>query len=107
MYVTFRLQVGSEVYSGLKYDYPSYVFNKISAAQALQREFAKGAAIACFYDKENPRDAVLMLKAAPSAEPPNTAGPWLFGVMGASVMALGLYIALSKKRWKAYTDSDI
>lgn len=104
--VTFKLRVGDQEYSGLTYEYPSYAYTKPAAEQAVARELAKGAPVTCFYDKDKPTDAVLRLLAAPPAEPPDPAGAWLLGAAGAVLMAFGLYFALSKRRWKAYSDND-
>lgn len=104
--VTFTLQAGDQTYTGLNYTYPTYAYTKASAEQGMKREFAAGASIACFYDKENPRDAVLMTKTVPKEDPPNPIWGWMFAALGMMVVGAGLYIAFSDKKWKLYSEND-
>ncbi len=107
MSVTFKLMVGDQAYDDIHYDYSNYWFNKASAKQALARELAPGASITCFYDADNPKDAVLVRRGMPTEEPTAPVFLWMFGAIGAIFMAFGAYMALSKKRWKASPDHDI
>lgn len=104
--VTFTVPAGNQMYSGVTYEYPDYAYTKASAEQGLKREFAPGAWITCFYDKENPNDAVLMRKAAPTDEPTNPLMGWMFGAIGVIFAAVGIHVIFSKKKWKAYSDND-
>jgi hypothetical protein len=105
--VTFKLETGGRTFPGLSYIYPDYAYTKESAKKGLGREFAPGASIACFYDKENPQDAVLMLKAMPTEDPPNPIWAWMFGATGGILVLLGLYVAFSNKKWKLYSEHDV
>lgn len=106
MSVTFQVTVGAQTYKDIRYEYADYHFNKISAEKALARELAPGASITCFYDRDNPKDAVLVRRAIPTEDPPAPVFLWMFGAIGVIVMATGLYMAFSKKEWKAYAGHD-
>ncbi|MEZ4299949.1 MAG: DUF3592 domain-containing protein [Polyangiaceae bacterium] len=105
--VHFKHRIKDNVYSDLTYTYPDYAYNPASARQAASRELEKGAQITCFHAPDDPRDAVLMKVAPPTGAPPSPLAIWGACAAGVLFTVLGLYMALSKRRWKLSSDNDL
>ncbi|MBK8258662.1 MAG: DUF3592 domain-containing protein [Polyangiaceae bacterium] len=103
--VTYTVQVGDQTYPGVVYAYPYYAYTKPAAEQAAKTTHRKGQKVACFYNPQNPKDAVLMKRAAPDPTPPSNAGSWLFGIIGSVIFIVGIAILLTRKPWSVANSS--
>jgi hypothetical protein len=102
--VTVNLVVhapGRDVHD-VRYVYPEYWWNPVSAAAARTSTLAPQANIACYYDAANPSHAVLVRRAPPpSASDPvhaaDSGSPWIpAGIVGGSFLLFGIMALVIK-----------
>lgn len=101
MTVTMVVHAGHDV-ANVRYVYPDYWWNPVSAAAAVATTHAPGAHLPCYFDPADPLHAVLVRRAAPpgGADPVHAAdggSPWIpGGIVGCAFLLFGVMALIIK-----------
>lgn len=112
--VTVRLIVHAPAgdVPNVRYRYPDYWWNRVSAAAARTSTLAPGADVECFYDAAQPRHAVLVRRTPPPGpdDPIHAAdgqSPWIpASILGGSFLLFGVLAFVIKPDPKGRRPDD-